>query len=54
MEGEYINTMKTTFDLNFDQNQAVEQYGYTYMSRELIFSKSSSLIACKIAIRKKC
>ena len=24
----YINTVKTTFDLNFDLNQAVEQHGY--------------------------
>ena len=27
--GDYIDTMKTTFDLNFDLNQAVKQYGYT-------------------------
>ena len=26
----YINTMKTTFDLNFDLYQALKQHGYTY------------------------
>ena len=26
--GDYINTMKTTFDLNFDVYQAVKQHGY--------------------------
>ena len=25
----YINTMKTTFDVNFDLNSAVKQHGYT-------------------------
>ena len=27
--GNYINTMKTTFDFNFDLYQAVKQHGYT-------------------------
>ena len=27
--GDYINTMKTTFDLNFDLYQAVKQPDYT-------------------------
>ena len=27
--GHFINTMKTTFDFNFDLNQAVKQHGYT-------------------------
>ena len=26
--GDYINTMKTTFDFSFDLNQAVKQHGY--------------------------
>ena len=26
--GDYINTMKTTFDFNFDLYQAVKQHGY--------------------------
>ena len=29
MLGDYINTMKTTFDLNFDLYQAFKQHGYT-------------------------
>ena len=29
VEGNYINAMKTTFDLNFDLYQAVKQHGYT-------------------------
>ena len=29
MIGDYINIMKTTFDLNFDLYQAFEQHGYT-------------------------
>ena len=27
--GDYINTKKTTFDFNFDLNQAIKQHGYT-------------------------
>ena len=27
--GKFINTMKTTFDFNFDLNQAFKQNGYT-------------------------
>ena len=27
--GDYINTMKTTFDLNYDLYQAFKQHGYT-------------------------
>ena len=27
--GNYNNTMKTTFELNFDLNYAVKQHGYT-------------------------
>jgi len=26
--GNYINTMKTTFDFNFDFHQGVKQHGY--------------------------
>ena len=28
MVSDYINTMKTTFDFNFDLNQALKQHGY--------------------------
>ena len=28
MVGDYINTMKTTFDFNFDLYQALKQHGY--------------------------
>ena len=36
--GDYINTMKTTFEFNFDLNYAVNQHGYakTSNSREFI------------------
>ena len=27
--GDYINTMKTTFDFNFDSYQAIKQHEYT-------------------------
>ena len=27
--GDYIHTLKTTFDLNFDLYQAVKQHGYS-------------------------
>ena len=27
--GDYINTMKTTFDFNFNLNRAIKQHGYT-------------------------
>ena len=27
--GDYINTMKTTFNFNFELYQAVKQHGYT-------------------------
>ena len=30
---DYINTMKTTFDFNFDLNQAVKQHEYTKTSK---------------------
>ena len=40
-EGDYINAMKTTFDFNFDIDQAV-------MTREAVNLKSFSLIPCKL------
>ena len=55
MVGNYINTMKTTFDLNFDFYQAFKQHGYT-QNMETTRScqlKSFSLITCKLVIRKK-
>ena len=53
--GDYINTMKTTFESNIDLNLAVKQHCYTkiYKSREFINLKSLSLITCKLIIRKK-
>ena len=29
MDGDFINTMKTTFDFNFDLNQTFKQHEYT-------------------------
>ena len=53
--GNYINTMKATFDFNFDLYQAVKQHGYTskQKSREAVNQKSFSLITCKLVVRKK-
>ena len=47
--------MKTTFDLNFDLNQAIKQNGYTktWKQKEAVNKKSFSLITCKLVIRKK-
>jgi len=51
----YINTMKTTFNFNFDLNQAIKQHGdaLTKMSREAVNSKSFYLITCKLGIQNK-
>ena len=44
--GDYINTMKTTFDFNFVLYQAFKQHEYTNrMQRETV--------NCKLVIRKK-
>ena len=40
-KSDYINAMKTTFDFNFDIDQAV-------MTREAVNLKSFSLIPCKL------
>ena len=55
MVGDYINTIKTTFDLNFDLYQAFKQHRYTKNGNKekLSFKKSFSLITCKLVIRKK-
>ena len=34
--GDYINTMKTTFDLNFDLYQAVKQPDYRSQKKQLM------------------
>jgi len=44
--GDHINTMKTTFDLNFDLYQAVKQHGYIHIniwSQEKLTIKKASL-----------
>ena len=35
---DYINTMKTTFDFNFDLHKAVKQHGYTHINIEVKIS----------------
>ena len=47
--GDNINTMKTTFELNFDLYQAFKQHGYTkiWKQREAVNSKSFFLITCQ-------
>ena len=44
--GDYINIIKTTFDLNLDLYQAFKQHGYTktWKQREAVHYKSFSLI----------
>ena len=45
--GDYINTMKTTVDLNFDLKQTVKQLGCTWIEVKRRYqSKSISLIIC--------
>ena len=53
--GDYINIMKTTFDLNIDLYQAFKQHGYTktWKQRETVNLKSFTLFTCKLAIKKK-
>ena len=55
MEGENINIMMTTFDLNFDFYQAFKQHGNTnkWKQREAVNYKSFYFITCKLVIRKK-
>ena len=55
MVGDTINKMKTTFEWNFDLYKSFKQYGYTkiWKQREAVYSKSFSLITCKLVIRKK-
>ena len=46
--GYYINTMKTTFDFDFDFNQAVK------LKEKLLIEKVSPLITtCKLVFRRK-
>ena len=53
--GDNINTMKTTFELNFDFYQAFKQHGNTkiWKQRKAVNLKSFTLITCKLVIRKK-
>ena len=50
--GDNINTMKTTFDLNFDLYQAVKQLQIhiNIESREAVNLKSLSMTTCKLVI----
>ncbi len=52
--GDYTNTMKRIFSLNFDSYQALKQHGYTneWKTREAVNQKSFSFCTCK-PIRKK-
>ena len=52
--GDNINIMKTTFECNFDLNQAFEQHGYTkiWKQKEAVNLKSFSFITCKLVILK--
>ena len=54
MVGDYINTMKMTFDFNFDLNQAVKQHGHINIEvkKSYELKKKFSLITCKLIIRK--
>ena len=54
MVGDYINTMKTTFDFNFVLYQAFKQHGYTNrMKKERNCQlQGFSLIKRKLVIRK--
>ena len=53
--GDFINIIKTTFDFNFDLYSAFKQLGYTktWKQKEAVNLKSSTLITCKLVIRKK-
>ena len=54
--GDFINTMKTTFDFNFDLYQAFKQHGYTktWKQRKAANLKSFSLNTfSKLVILKK-
>ena len=44
--GDNINTMKTTFELNFDFNQAFKQHGYTkiWEQREAVNCNTKRLV----------
>ena len=48
--GDYINTIKTAFDFNFDLYQAFKQHGY---KENPLIKKNFSLIICKLEILKK-
>jgi len=53
--GDYINIMKTTFDLDFNLYQAFKEHLYTktWKQREAVNWKRFSLITCKFLILKK-
>ena len=53
--GNYINTMKTTFEFNFDLNYVVKQHGiHTNIKVKRIYQLNSfALFTCKFVIRKK-
>jgi len=52
---DYINTMKTAFDLNFDSKQAVKQQRHTHINIEVKRScqlKSFSLYLVNVLLEK--
>ena len=55
MVGNYINTMNSTFNLNFNVYQTLKQHGYikAWKQREAVNFKYVSSITCKPGIWKK-
>ena len=48
---DYINTVKTTLDFNFDLYQAIKQHGYTITLKHK--SQEKLQIICKLVISEK-
>ena len=54
MEGDYINTMKTTFDFSFDLYKLLSSMDtYKHKIQETLSIKKASLGLRKLVIRKK-
>ena len=53
MVGDYINKMKTTFDFNFDLNQALKQHGYTKTWKQIEAVDLEWFLLIMLVIRKK-
>ena len=54
MVGDYINIMKTTFDLNIDLYQAFKQHGYTktWKQRETVNKKAFLYSLVNLQLKK--